>query len=80
MREGRPKYEGFSPDDAGLLQEVAGYAALVLGSLERGRHKEDHLVYTQHLTALWHAFLKVQPPSSLGARSLRRADVHRQVT
>lgn len=52
---------GFGLGDVELLQEVAGHAALVMGSLERGRHKEDHLVHTQRLTALWHAFLKVRP-------------------
>ena len=43
-----------------MLEEVAGYASLVMGSLERGHHKEDNLAYTQRLTALWHAFLKVR--------------------
>lgn len=62
------KFEAFNKEDSELLEEVAGYASLVMGSLERGRHKEDHLTYTQHLTALWHAFLKVR--RGLGAPSI----------
>ena len=58
-RAPKKKYPAFGQEDMQLLEEVAGYASLVMGSLERGRHKEDHLVYTQRLTALWHAFRKV---------------------
>eukprot|EP00892_Ulva_mutabilis_P005042 jgi/Ulvmu1/290/UM001_0294.1 len=63
----------FTEEDAALLAEVAGHAGLVMGSLERGRHREEHLVFTQRLTALWHAFLKEAPRLHCAATTLPAA-------